>query len=159
MCTSHHEIWQLRAAGLLEGKETQPMLYNIVDTRDIAQCARLSAESSVAKNGSRYLMVSTRGTGEMHVPEMQAMIQDLYPHVEVAGASEGKSRGALADTVAAREELGMDFHSIHDTLRATIDSTIELGYIQPKGEVKHTLFRWHDRLQPLLLAAQQQPKL
>ena len=34
------------------------MLYNIVDTRDIAECARLSAESSVSKNGSRYLMVS-----------------------------------------------------------------------------------------------------
>jgi len=34
------------------------VLYNIVDTRDIAECARLSAESSVSKNGSRYLMVS-----------------------------------------------------------------------------------------------------
>ena len=173
------------------------MLYNIVDTRDIAECARLSAESSVSKNGSRYLMVScapplppsaclsvtphflslrrTRGTGELHVPEIQSILQGIYTGCDVAGPEEGKSRGALADTKAAREELGMDFHSVEDTLRATIDSTIgahsacgglfspgcvftavalfvaELGFIQPNGPIHHRLFRWHDRLQPLLV--------
>ena len=66
----------------------------------------------------------TRGTGELHVPEIQSMLQGIYTGCDVAGPEEGKSRGALADTKAAREELGMDFHSVEDTLRATIDSTI-----------------------------------
>ena len=117
---------------------------------------------------------STRGTGELHVPEIQSILQGIYTGCDVAGPEEGKSRGALADTKAAREELGMDFHSVEDTLRATIDSTIgahsacgglfspgcvftavlfvaELGFIQPNGPIHHRLFRWHDRLQPLLV--------
>ena len=29
----------------------------------------------------------------------------------------------------------MEFHSLEDTLRATVDSAIEMGYIKPKGPV------------------------
>ena len=83
-------------------------------------CARACHSSlSVGILGRR-----TRGTGELHVPEIQSMLQGIYTGCDVAGPEEGKSRGALADTKAAREELGMDFHSVEDTLRATIDSTI-----------------------------------
>jgi hypothetical protein len=31
--------------------------------------------------------------GELHVPEIQALLKTLYPFVDVAGATEGKSRG------------------------------------------------------------------
>ena len=48
---------------------------------------------------------------------------------------------------------GMEFHSIEDTLRSTVDSAIELGFVTPKGKVDHTLMRWNDRLQPLLVGA------
>ena len=49
--------------------------------------------------------------------------------------------------------LGMEFRSVEDTLRATVDSAIELGFIKPAGKVSHTLARWSDRLQPLLVSA------
>ena len=49
--------------------------------------------------------------------------------------------------------LGMEFRSVEDTLRATVDSAIELGFIKPAGKVSHTLTRWSDRVQPLLVSA------
>ena len=124
-------------------------------------------------------MVSTRATGELHIGEIQAILQKLYPGVEVAGDTGGESTGPHADTALSREELcaclpppsrlnssssaesltrrlacrGMEFHSIEDTLRSTVDSAIELGFVTPKGKVDHTLMRWNDRLQPLLVGA------
>lgn len=50
-------------------------------------------------------MVSTRGSGELHIGEIQAILQKIYPGVEVAGDTGGESTGPHADTALSREEL------------------------------------------------------
>ena len=50
-------------------------------------------------------MVSTRATGELHIGEIQAILQQIYPGVEVAGDTGGESTGPHADTALSREEL------------------------------------------------------
>jgi nucleoside-diphosphate-sugar epimerase len=153
MCQAHFEIWQYRVSGLVQGDALEPDMYSIIDTRDIATCARLSAESTMVTNGTRFLMVGTRGTSPIRIKDLQTMLQSMYPDVQVAGETEGEftERAMAGDTALARNLLGMEFHSLQDTLRATIDSAIEMGYIKPAGKVTHQLMRWHNRLQPLLV--------
>jgi hypothetical protein len=155
MCKSHFEIWQYRVSGLMQGDALEPDMYSIVDTRDIATCARLSAESTTVTNGTRFLMVGTRGTSPIRIKDIQHKLQEMYPEVAVAGETEGEweDRAMAGDTALARELLGMEFHSLEDTLRTTVDSAIEMGYIKPAGKVTHQLMRWHSQLQPLLLNA------
>ena len=80
-------------------------------------------------------------------------MQKMYPQIDVAGETDGEfvDRAMAGDTALARELLGMEFHSLEDTLRATVDSAIEMGYIKPAGKVTHQLMRWHSQLQPLLV--------
>ena len=153
MCRSQFEIWQYRVSGLVQGDALAPDMYSIIDTRDIATCARLSAESTKVTNGTRFLMVGTRGTSPIRVKDVQKMLQKMYPEVQVAGEKEGEFRASAmaGDTALARSLLGMEFHSLEDTLRATVDSAIEMGYIKPAGKITHQLMRWHSRLQPLLV--------
>ena len=69
--------------------------------------ARLSAESTAVNNGDRFLMVSSRGKGELSVAEVSALLQEAYPEVavagETAGAAAAKRRSTRADTRLARE--------------------------------------------------------
>jgi hypothetical protein len=78
---------RFRTAGLVQGDPLAPDMYSIVDTRDIAQCARLSAESTTVENGARFLMVGTRGTSPIRIKDLQAKLQAMYP----SGATGGRA--------------------------------------------------------------------
>merc|ERR1712032_919326 len=118
MCTSHHEIWQRRIGWLVEGRPLDKFCWNITDTRDIAEVQRLSAESSVCKNGSRYCLVRNPDEPEPFVHEIQARLQKMYPQYEIAGeADKGKNRCyCKCSNGLMRKELGIVPYSLDETL-------------------------------------------
>lgn len=139
MCKHHHEIWQLRIGKLVEGKELERMCWNITDTRDIAEAQRLSAESLVARNGSRYACVRNPDEPELFVHEIQARLQVLYPQYDIGvenANGTNRPRGPICNNALMREELGIVPHSVDDTLKVTVDSLIALGFITPRLKSK-----------------------
>ena len=128
--------WQHRIGLMLSGTtdfQEQGMQWNIIDVRDIAQTQRLCAESDVATNGSRYLMVATDETGEPTMRMLLDTLGELYPDINIAGdydppATHLRLRARMTKAI---EELGLEPHDVMDTLKATGDSLIELGVVQP----------------------------
>ncbi|MDP7640405.1 MAG: NAD-dependent epimerase/dehydratase family protein [Candidatus Hydrogenedentes bacterium] len=129
--------WQKRIGDMLEGKSGDEgrfnSLWNIVDARDIAEAQRLMATSSVASNASRYILAAPDATSEITAHELIDTLSELYPDIDVAGDYEppptpdythGKSTRAI-------KELGLKTHNIRETLKATGDSLIEFGVIEP----------------------------
>ena len=108
-----------------------------MDVRDTARAHRLCAESTVAGNGSRYILSATDRTGELYTWQMQARLKELYPHVPEIGGEEMQGDTPAEHTyesprsycLLAKEELGLETYSIDDTLRATVDSYYALGLL------------------------------
>ena len=67
---------------------------------------------------------SQLGTGPIRIRDIQLILQKMYPQIDVAGETDGEfvDRAMAGDTALARELLGMEFHSLEDTLRATVVS-------------------------------------
>ena len=132
----HDTVWQHRIGVFLSGSTDFPkqgMNWNIIDVRDIAEAQRLMAESSVASNGSRYMMVATDESGEPTMRELLALLAELFPEIDVAGDYEPAPSDTRlrAKCRKAIEELGLKTHDVRDTLRDTGNSLIELGVIEP----------------------------
>ena len=89
------------------------------------------ATSSVAKNGSRYMLVATDESGELTVQELLGTLKDLFPGVNAGGDYEPPPTPDFhhAKCTKAIEELGLKTHSVLETLKATGDSLIEFGVI------------------------------
>ncbi|CAK0838481.1 unnamed protein product [Prorocentrum cordatum] len=140
-CRRHHEAWQFRIGQMIEGTPQPRSFWNIVDCRDVAEAQRLSAESAVARNGSRYVLASTDGKGALHVHQIQAKLRRLFPGVDVAGeVPQGRRRRACACSGAlAKRELGLRPRSVEDTLRATVDSLVALGLVRPRPRPRFAL--------------------
>ncbi len=134
---SQNTGWQHRIGLMLMGQSghegRRNMLWNIIDVRDIAEAQRLMATSSVAKNGSRYMLVATDESGELTVQELIDTLNDLYPDIDVAGdyAPPPTLDEPHAKCTKAIKELGLETHSVLETLKDTGDSLIELGAIEP----------------------------
>jgi nucleoside-diphosphate-sugar epimerase len=132
----HDSVWQHRIGLILNGTpnfEGLGMQWNIIDVRDIPQAQRLAAESDVATNGSRYMMVATDESGEPSMRMLIDMLSELYPHINVAGdydppATDLRLRARITKAI---DELGLEPHDVMDTLKATGDSLIALGCIDP----------------------------
>ena len=132
----HDAIWQHRIGLMLSGTTDFPaegFSWNIIDTRDIAEAQRLAATSEVAQNGSRYMLVAADETGEPDMQMLLDMLSELFPDVNVAGdyyppASEYRLHARCTKAI---NELGLKPRSVRDTLRATCESLIELGCIEP----------------------------
>jgi nucleoside-diphosphate-sugar epimerase len=113
------------------------MLWNNVDVRDTARAHRLCAESTVAGNGSRYVLSAADRSGELFTWQLQERLKALYPNVAEIGGEEmadGKPAQHTYDSprsycLLAKEELGLAPYSIDDTLRATVDSYYALGIL------------------------------
>ncbi len=113
------------------------MLWNNVDVRDTARAHRLCAESSVAKNGSRYILSAVDRSGELFTRELQAKLKELFPGIKEIGGEEmegGQPKEETRDRprsycLLAKQELGLTSYSIDDTLRATVDSYMRLGLL------------------------------
>ena len=141
---SQNTGWQRRIGLMLRGEggheDRFNMLWNIIDVRDIAEAQRLLATSSVAKNGSRYMLVATDESGELTVQELIDTLSKLYPGVDVAGDYDPPPTPDQphAKCTKAIEELGLKTHTVLETLKDTGDSLIELGVIEPKSRTQDT---------------------
>jgi nucleoside-diphosphate-sugar epimerase len=132
----HDAVWQHRIGIFLSGNTDFPargMDWNIIDVRDIAETQRLIATSEVAKNGSRYNMVANDESGEPTMRELLDVLGELFPDIDVAGdyEPEASTTRLRARCTRAIEELGLKPHDVRDTLKATGDTLIALGAIEP----------------------------
>ena len=149
MCANHDQgwSWQNCIRYMLAGKPYKKsrggrMLWNNVDVRDTARAHRLCAESTVAKNGSRYILSAADRSGELFTWEMQAKLRELFPTVAEVGGEEMDGDSPAAHTydsprsycLLAKEELGLETHDIDETLRATGDSYFALGLLPAQAQ-------------------------
>ena len=144
MCANHDQgwSWQNCIRYMLQGKPYKKsrggrMLWNNVDVRDTARAHRLCAESTVAKNGSRYILAAADRSGELFTWQMQARLKELFPAVSEVGGEEMDGDSPAQSTydsprsycLLAKQELGLATYSIEDTLKATGDSYFALGLL------------------------------
>lgn len=144
MCVNHDQSWSWQNCikFMLKGKDYKKskggrMLWNNVDVRDVAKAHRLAAMSSVAGNGSRYILSASDQSGELFTFELQARLKELFPGITDIGGEEMQDGQPARKTYdspraycsLAREELGLTTYSIDETLKATGDSYIALGLL------------------------------
>lgn len=132
----HNTVWQQQIGAFLSGKTNFPergMDWNITDVRDVAEAQRLLAESSVATNGNRYLMVATDESGEPRMSELLDILRELFPDINVAGDYKPlpSTNRLRARCTKAINELGLQTHDVRDTLRETGETLMALGCIEP----------------------------
>ena len=144
MCVNHDQgwSWQNCMRYMMDGKPYKKsrggrMLWNCVDVRDTARAHRLAAESTIGSNGSRYILSAADRSGELFTWELQQMLYDLYPSVDLIGGEEMNGEEPVEPTydsprsycLLAKQELGLDTYPIEETVRDTIDSYYALGII------------------------------
>ena len=144
LCANHDQgwSWQNCIRYMLQGKPYKKsrggrMLWNNVDVRDTARAHRLCAESSVAKNGSRYILSAADRSGELFTWQMQAKLKTLFPTVAAVGGEEMEDDQPAQPTydsprsycLLAKQELGLTTYPIDETLKATGDSYFRLGLL------------------------------
>ena len=136
-----------RVAGGLE--PTWPskydMYYNIIDVRDLVRAHRLAAESEIdhksTQGGSRYIMHGSGGRSALRLgTQVKDIISELFPSFElgvpVTVTSKGESikieSRMLNDSKKAASVLGATFRPVEETIRDLIETSIELGIIEPQ---------------------------
>ncbi len=144
MCVNHDQgwSWQNCIRYMLMGKPYKKsrggrMLWNNVDVRDVARAHRLCAESTVARNGSRYILSASDRSGELFTWELQARLAELFPQLAEVGGEEMADGAPAQKTydsprsycLLAKQELGLATYPIDNTLRATGDSYFKLGLL------------------------------
>ena len=109
----------------------------MVDVRDVAKAHRIAAESSNAKNGSRFILSATDRSGELFTWELQAKLKDLFPEIKTIGGERMEDNKPIKPTYdsprsycqKAIQELGLLTYSIDETLRETGESYKKLGLL------------------------------
>ena len=144
ICANHDQqgSWQNSIKELLQGKPFNKMpggrmLWNNTDVRDCARAHRLAAESTKARNGSRYILGAMDRSAQLFTFELQARLKELFPAIKEVGGEameDGKPVKSSYDSprtfcLLAKEELGLKTYSINETLRDTGDSLIRLGLL------------------------------
>lgn len=149
MCENHDQgwSWQNCIKFMLQGKPYKKskggrMLWNNVDVRDVARAHRLCAESTVAQNGSRYILSASDRSGELFTWQLQAKLKELFPDIEDIGGEAMDGDKPMEKTydspraycTLAEQELGLAPFSIDDTVKATADSYFQLGLLPADTE-------------------------
>ena len=144
MCANHDQgwSWQNCMKFMWLGKAYKKsrggrMLWNNVDVRDVGRAHRLCAESTNAKNGSRYILSAADPTGELFTWQMQAKMRELFPDIAEVGGEEMDGTEPAEHTydsprsycTLAIDELGLETYSIDETIKATGNSYIKLGLV------------------------------
>ena len=119
--------------------------YNIIDVRDLVKAHRLAAESSVdhrtTAGGSRYIMHGTGGRSALRLgTEVRAIIHKYFPAftlgepktVTASGEPVTVQSTAVNDCKKAKSVLGATIRPVEDTIRAVVETSIELGIIEPQ---------------------------
>ncbi len=136
-----------RLAGGLEPSwpSKYDMYYNIIDVRDLVKAHRLAAESSVdhraTVGGPRYVMHGSGGRSALRFgTEVAAVIREHFPTFKLGEPATVTSRGepitiaanALNDCKKAKSVLGATIRPVEETIRDVVESSIELGIIEPQ---------------------------
>ena len=134
--------WQNHVRRMMEGAPFKNgkggrQLWNVVDVRDVARAHRLAAESTAARNGSRYVLSAADRSGELFTWQLQARLRALFPTRKEVGGEEMADAAPAQPTydspraycLLAKQELGLAPHAIDETLRATVDSYAALGLL------------------------------
>jgi len=141
MAPAHHATWQRLIGLLLQGRSIHAlrpnMLWNIVDSRDVARSQVLMATSPIAKNGSRYLLAAPDADGELTSQQLIDVLRELYPDVNVGGdeVPPPTEDQPHAKSTKAIHELGLRPHATRETLRDTCESLISIAGVKPAMHV------------------------
>ncbi len=125
------------------------MYYNIIDVRDLVQAHRLAAESIVeharTEGGARYVMHGSGGRSSLlFSEEVRGIIHDSFPAFKLGNpqplpqreghhGTNGKppKPRAVNDCKKAKTVLGATIRHVEDTIRDVVETSIELGIIEP----------------------------
>ena len=136
-----------RLAGGLEPSwpSRYDMYYNIIDVRDLVKAHRLAAESPVdhraSHGGPRYIMHGTGGRSAIRFgTELAAIVHEYFPSFVLGEPATVTSRGEpitvasnmVNDCKKAKEVLGATIRPVEDTIRAVVETSVELGVIEPR---------------------------
>ena len=121
------------------------MYYDIIDVRDLVKAERLAAESTVdhgaTVGGPRYVMHGTGGRSALRLgTEVRAIIHEYFPAFVLGEPAMVTSSGehitvesnGVNDCKKAKSVLGATIRPVEDTIRAVIETSIELGVIEPQ---------------------------
>ena len=121
------------------------MYYDIIDVRDLVKAQRLAAESAIdhaaTHGGPRYVMHGTGGHSALRLgTEVTAIIHEYFPAFVLGAPATVTSSGeritvepnGVNDCKKAKSVLGATIRPVEDTIRAVIETSIELGVIEPK---------------------------
>ena len=121
------------------------MYYDIIDVRDLVKAERLAAESAVdhraTVGGPRYVMHGTGGHSALRLgTEVRAIIHEYFPSFVLGEPATVTSSGeritvevnGVNDCKKAKSVLGATIRPVEDTIRAVIETSIELGVIEPQ---------------------------
>lgn len=119
--------------------------YNIIDVRDLVKAHRLAAESPVdhkaTHGGNRYVMHGTGGRSAIRFgTELAGIVRDYFPGFVLGKPATATSSGdpitvesnLVNDCKKAKEVLGATIRPVEDTIRAVVESSVELGIIEPQ---------------------------
>ena len=121
------------------------MYYNIIDVRDLVKAHRLAAESPMdhraTDGGPRYVMHGTGGRSAIRFgTELAGIIHEYFPSYALGKPATVTSHGEpitvvsnmVNDCKKAKEVLGATIRPVEDTIRAVVETSVELGIIDPK---------------------------
>ena len=136
-----------RLAGGLEPSwpSRYDMVYNIIDVRDLVKAHRLAAESAVdhrtTHGGPRYVMHGSGGRSALRFgTEVAAVIREHFPTFTLGEPATVTSRGepitvesrTRNDCKKAKSVLGATIRPVEETIRDVVESSVELGIIEPQ---------------------------
>ncbi len=163
LAASHQRpwAWQTRIGDMLEGYGHPRMYWNIVDVRDVAETQRLIAESPDNVNGERYNLVATDESGLMPQQDVQAILQELYPGVGIAGNyREGNIfRSPICTLEKPLTQLGLEPHTPVEAIRDNANSLLMWGLAQTRqgtdnwqrdGNDLGIVSKWNPHLYPAI---------
>ena len=121
------------------------MYYNIIDVRDLVKAHRLAAESTVdhkaTPGGPRYVMHGSGGRSALRFgTEVAAIIRAHFPTFALGEPATVTSKGepitvqsnTVNDCKKAKTILGATIRPVEETIRDVVESSIELGIIEPQ---------------------------
>jgi nucleoside-diphosphate-sugar epimerase len=143
----------------LYGVQQPSISFAVVDVRDVAAAHVAAAEAAEGEGGAagRHVLV---GGGELFTAELGARLQALFPELEVeTGALSGfwvwfaalnpcyaGLTVHMATTLVgvpfhysakkATAALGMKWRSLDQTLKDTVDSMVDTGFVKPRRRKK-----------------------
>lgn len=121
------------------------MYYNIIDVRDLVKAHRLGAEADIdhktTVGGSRYIMHGSGGRSTVRLgTDIVDIIHDLFPSFVLGTPATVTSSGkpitiesrTLNDCKKAKTVLGATLRPVEETIRDLVETSIELGIIEPQ---------------------------